>query len=207
MCTVSNISDKIRAYFGETIGLYFAFLGVYTWALIPPTLIGAVYFLTSWDNVYRDAIFALFNLVWATVFLEAWKRYCNELTFRWGTINTVRSEEPRASYHGNIGKNSITGKPELKYPKWKRTVRFYCISIPIVLACLYMVFAVMLVYFRCQDWVERKYDREGGALNFINLYTPTVGYAVVIGIMNTIYRKIAKFLNDWGRFNTGVYLN
>uniref|UniRef100_A0A8C4ZLP7 Anoctamin n=1 Tax=Gadus morhua TaxID=8049 RepID=A0A8C4ZLP7_GADMO len=37
--------DLIRKYFGEQIGLYFAWLGVYTQLLIPPSLLGIVVFV------------------------------------------------------------------------------------------------------------------------------------------------------------------
>lgn len=34
-----------RKYFGEQIGLYFAWLGVYTQLLIPPSVLGIIVFL------------------------------------------------------------------------------------------------------------------------------------------------------------------
>ncbi|XP_067356414.1 anoctamin-1 [Channa argus] len=37
--------DMIRKYFGEQIGLYFAWLGVYTQLLIPPSVLGIIVFL------------------------------------------------------------------------------------------------------------------------------------------------------------------
>ena len=32
-------------------------------------------------------IFSLFNVLWATVYLETWKRYSAELAYRWGTLD------------------------------------------------------------------------------------------------------------------------
>lgn len=34
-----------RKYFGEQIGLYFAWLGVYTQLLIPPSVLGIIVFI------------------------------------------------------------------------------------------------------------------------------------------------------------------
>ena len=36
------ISDAVRDYFGVKIGLYFAWLGFYTFMLIPPSIVGRV---------------------------------------------------------------------------------------------------------------------------------------------------------------------
>lgn len=45
-------------------------------------------------------VFALFNVVWATLFLERWKRREAELAYRWGTLDTPAEslEEPRPQF-------------------------------------------------------------------------------------------------------------
>lgn len=45
-------------------------------------------------------VFALFNVVWATLFLERWKRRGAELAFKWGTLDTPSEslEEPRPQF-------------------------------------------------------------------------------------------------------------
>jgi len=133
--------------------MYFAFLGFYTVALIPPAFIGVLYFITSWKSMYREAIFAVFNLIWATIFLEAWKRYCSEMAFRWEQIEETdgtKGQEPRADYHGILGKNPVTGKPEPVYPKYKRVMGFYGVTVPIIGFCLMVAFYIMLGYFYLQ---------------------------------------------------------
>lgn len=32
-------------------------------------------------------LFSVFNVVWVTTYLQAWKRYSAELAFRWGTLD------------------------------------------------------------------------------------------------------------------------
>lgn len=41
--------------------------------------------------------FALFNVVWATLYLEDWKRRSAELAFKWGTLDKKDEllEDPR----------------------------------------------------------------------------------------------------------------
>ncbi|XP_071174438.1 anoctamin-10-like isoform X2 [Mytilus edulis] len=191
--------DRIQYYFGDKIALYFAFLGFYTIALLPPAMIGIIYFVTSWESMYREAIFSVFNLIWATLFLEAWKRYNAELSFRWGTTDIVSSkfEEPRANFYGKIGRNVVTGKPEPVYPKWKRVARFYGVTVPVVAFWLVVAFYVMLGYFYLQALADKKYENDKSWFNMGVLYLPTAIYAIIIGVVNTIYRSVAKKLNDW----------
>lgn len=32
-------------------------------------------------------LFSIFNVIWVTTYLQAWKRYSAELAFRWGTLD------------------------------------------------------------------------------------------------------------------------
>ena len=49
----------------------------------------------------------------------------------------------------------MTGRLEPKYPKWKRSVKFYGVSVPVVFLCLVIAFIIMLYYFSWQDVVDR----------------------------------------------------
>lgn len=52
-------------------------------------------------------VFALFNVVWATLFLERWKRRGAELAYKWGTLDTPSEslEEPRPQFRVGEAKN------------------------------------------------------------------------------------------------------
>ncbi|XP_077978794.1 anoctamin-10-like [Glandiceps talaboti] len=191
--------DKIRSYFGDTIALYFAFLGYYTMGLIVPALFGLFYYIWHSSKDIPDksyATFAIFNLLWATLFLEGWKRKCSGFTYYWGTYGMKKFEEPRASFVGTIGRNAVTGRVELVYPKWKRSVKKYCVSGPVISIFLILAVATMLGYFWFEDWLNSKVDvstTSGQLLQFV----PSSLYAVVIVILNAIYRQVATLLNDW----------
>jgi anoctamin-8 len=84
--------DEITEYFGVKIGMYFAWLGHYTTALSIPAIAGFFFWLccNGKHQTLEDVgyvFFSVFNVVWVTTYLQAWKRYSAELAFRWGTLD------------------------------------------------------------------------------------------------------------------------
>lgn len=97
--------DDIAEYFGVKVALYFAWLGHYTCALCVPAVLGTILWAGLWGRgqTAQDIghiLFSLFNVTWASVYLEAWRRYSVELSFRWGTLSTPPEllEPPRPLY-------------------------------------------------------------------------------------------------------------
>lgn len=94
-------TDDICQYFGVKIAMYFAWLGMYTKWLVAPAVLGIITFvLSNRSEVTRDwciLFFNIFNIVWATLFLEAWKRKSAELAYKWGTMDMPSDalKEPR----------------------------------------------------------------------------------------------------------------
>ncbi|XP_043741496.1 anoctamin-10 isoform X4 [Cervus elaphus] len=190
--------DRIRGYFGETIALYFGFLEYFTFALIPMAIIGLPYYLFAWEDYDKYVIFASFNLIWSTVILEVWKRGCASMTYRWGTLVMKRKfEEPRPGYHGVLGINAVTGREEPLYPSYKRQLRIYLVSLPFVCLCLYFSLFVMMIYFDMEAWALGLHEDSGSEWTSILLYVPSIIYAIVIEIMNRLYRYAAEFLTSW----------
>uniref|UniRef100_A0A8D2KI85 Anoctamin n=1 Tax=Urocitellus parryii TaxID=9999 RepID=A0A8D2KI85_UROPR len=190
--------DSIRGYFGETIALYFGFLEYFTFALIPMAVIGLPYYLFAWEDYDKYVIFASFNLIWSTVILEVWKRGCANMTYRWGTLLMKRQfEEPRPGFHGVLGINSITGREEPVYSSFKRQLRIYLVSLPFVCLCLYFSLYVMMIYFDMEVWALSLHEDSGSEWTNILLYVPSIIYAIIIEIMNRLYRYAAEFLTSW----------
>ncbi|CAJ0927868.1 unnamed protein product [Ranitomeya imitator] len=191
-------SNNIRHYFGDTIGLYFGFLEYFTLALIPMALIGIPYYFFAWEDYDKYVIFATFNLVWSTVILEVWKRYCSTMTYRWGTLLMKREfEEPRPGFHGVLGINPVTGKKEPTYSSLKRQLRIYLVSVPFVCLSLYFAIYVMMIYFSLESWVMTYDHEQQSTFSNLLLFVPSIIYAVVIEIMNRIYRYAAEFLTNY----------
>lgn len=150
--------DDIAEYFGVKVALYFAWLGHYTCALSVPALIGTILWLGLWGRGQTahdigHVVFSLFNVAWASLYLEAWKRYSIELSFRWGTLSTPLDllEPPRPLYKGHLVESPVTGRLEPEESlAWKRRAFQYFVSFPIIGLCLFAVFIVMFVMLRLQ---------------------------------------------------------
>ncbi|XP_023170241.2 anoctamin-8 isoform X3 [Drosophila hydei] len=216
--------DDIAAYFGVKVALYFAWLGHYTCALGVPAVFGTILYCILWGKgqTAQDmghVLFSLFNVAWASLYLEAWKRYSVELAFRWGTLSTPPEllEPPRPLYKGPLEENNVTGRLEPKEaPAWQRRAFRYLVSFPVIGLCLCVVFAVMFLMLRFQDWLDHhKIPDRGIAQCMYNLHKdwwdsklpedsvlcclsviPKVLLAGAITLMDEAYFKLAVWLND-----------
>ncbi|KAM8874600.1 anoctamin-8 isoform 1-T1 [Spinachia spinachia] len=189
--------DDICDYFGVKIAMYFAWLGFYTTSMLYPAVIGFVlWMLTESDQTSRDiccVVFALFNVVWATLFLERWKRRGAELAFKWGTLDTPLEslEEPRPQFRGVKRCSPITGCEEFHYPPWRRRVFRWLVSLPICILCLCFVFLVMLICFELQEFVMGIKE-----MPRLARFIPKIMLAITVTACDEVYRKIACWLND-----------
>ncbi|KAM6938967.1 anoctamin-8 [Lycodopsis pacificus] len=189
--------DDICDYFGVKIAMYFAWLGFYTTSMLYPAVIGFVlWMLTESDQTSRDiccVVFALFNVVWATLFLERWKRRGAELAFKWGTLDTPSEslEEPRPQFRGVKRCSPITGCEEFHYPPWRRRVFRWLVSLPICILCLCFVFLVMLICFELQEFVMGIKE-----MPRLARFIPKIMLAITVTACDEVYRKIACWLND-----------
>ncbi|CAG0919431.1 unnamed protein product [Notodromas monacha] len=195
--------DLICNYFGVKIAFYFAWLGHYTTALLLPGIAGLAYwcgFCNAGDQVSEDAGFVLLavvNVIWATVFLEAWKRKEKELAYKWGTLDQ-RDElltDPRPMYTGPIEVSPVTGILEPCFAPWKRNVVRYVFSFPLMLFCLTVVSGVMWTMLQIQDYWDDYLEKSFPYLTVAS-YIPKVIMALLVTFFDWIYKHVAVWLND-----------
>ncbi|XP_027403984.1 anoctamin-8 isoform X3 [Bos indicus] len=189
--------DEICDYFGVKIAMYFAWLGFYTSAMVYPAVFGSVlYTFTEADQTSRDVscvVFALFNVVWSTLFLEEWKRRGAELAYKWGTLDSPGEavEEPRPQFRGVRRISPVTQAEEFYYPPWKRLLFQMLVSLPLCLTCLACVFLLMLGCFQLQELVL---SMKG--LPRLARFLPKVMLALLVSASAEGYKKLAVWLND-----------
>ncbi|XDV27249.1 hypothetical protein PO909_030811 [Leuciscus waleckii] len=189
--------DDVCDYFGVKIGMYFAWLGFYTNSMLYPAVIGfLLWIFAESDQTSQDiccVVFALFNVVWATLFLERWKRREAELAYRWGTLDTPTEslEEPRPQFRGIKRCSPVTGCEEFFYPPWKRRMFRWFVSFPICVLCLCFVCLAMFMCLELQEFVM-----ETKELPSICRFIPKILLAITVTVCDEVYKKIALWLND-----------
>uniref|UniRef100_A0A5F8HCU2 Anoctamin n=1 Tax=Monodelphis domestica TaxID=13616 RepID=A0A5F8HCU2_MONDO len=189
--------DDICDYFGVKIAMYFAWLGFYTSAMVYPAVFGSVlYTFTEADQTSRDiccVIFAIFNVIWSTLFLEEWKRRGAEFAYKWGTLDTPGEaiEEPRPQFRGIRRISPVTNAEEFYYPPWKRLLFQLLVSLPVCAACLVGGFLLMLGCFQLQELVLSV-----KGLPRLVRFLPKIGLALLVSACAEAYKKLAYWLND-----------
>lgn len=112
---------RIKDYFGEKVGLYFVFLGHYTSLVILAAIVGfAFYIVTIVQSPNSPAIpgFCVFMSLWATFFLEFWKRKQTRYAMMWGMVGIEEAEEERPAFTDSdlvVDINSPVNGEEVKF--------------------------------------------------------------------------------------------
>lgn len=180
--------DKIRHYFGESIGLYFGFLGFYSRSLIFPAILGVVQYFVPYELL---PFCCVFYLIWITTFLELWKRKSSVFAYRWGTISLTTLDVPRADFEGKVGPDPITGRMTPQYPYWKTLRQIYFVSVPIILMCLILAGYITIAQFWVEDYLISVYGIE----SYIPLI-PSIVISIWIALLPTQYSKFATWLTN-----------
>ncbi|XP_049531072.1 anoctamin-10 isoform X1 [Anopheles darlingi] len=182
--------DEIRDYFGESVGMYFSFLGFYTCALVVPTVFGFLQLGLS-EETETVPFFCVFYVVWMKVFLELWKRKSSSHAYRWGTITMTNLDEPRVGYYGKLARDPITGKWTPHYPKWKTYVQMYCVTAPIIGLCIAIAGFVTIFQFYVEAYLAEQFGPDAYIL-----YLPSVVNAIYIALSTLAYDRLATLLTD-----------
>lgn len=152
--------------------------------------------------------FAVFMSLWATVYLELWKRYSARITYRWDLSNFDKYEEfPRPEYLAKLSKggkkrlNIITKMYEPYIPFWRKqfplTVLSGAVVLFMVMVALASVLGVIIYRVALRIALSRSPDpaiAENSSL--ITSVTAAVINLVIIMIFNVIYGRVAYYLTE-----------
>ena len=203
--------DQIRDYFGEKVGFYFGFLGYSIKWMLPISVIGLAVFivqqirspaLLKW-NYIGSVFWSILMPIWATLFVEFWKRKSEARAVRWGMDTLDLAEPSRPSYSGNLKIGTWWGRvwidletaaekdPNLKRfnvyenPS-KRLRRAILGSWPILFLMTLVSLGIAWIFILLGAMVSSL----GGRV------AVSAANGVVIVILSIIYRVIARYLTE-----------
>lgn len=76
----------------------------------------------------------------------------------------------------------------------------YCISLPIVMVCLFLAFLVMLASFYAEERLTQLSKDPESGVNNLAVFLPSIVYSVLVYIVNLYYRQLANYLTEWGKY-------
>lgn len=92
----------IKDYFGESVAMFYAYLGFSTRYLLIASFVGLPIFILwhKFESGWFVTVYSIFLAIWATVFLNFWKRKQAEFNFRWNMIDFELNEPTRPAFLG-----------------------------------------------------------------------------------------------------------
>ncbi len=197
-----KISD-IKDYFGGRIGLYFTWLGHYTSWLVIAMAMGII----AWANVQANAsdpnavimpYFAGAMALWATLYLESWKRNQITMEMKWGTSGVEETQGSRPDFHGLKTIDPVTGESTLYYARHLRTDKLMksgvamTMAIGVVVGCLAVIFVIRAAI-----------ASNPGIASYADVISSCLT-AIQIELLNHYFNGMAVRLNDAENYRTDV---
>ncbi|KAJ3249875.1 Anoctamin-7 [Chytriomyces hyalinus] len=203
--------DDIASYFGETVGLYFAFIGFYNLWLLIATALGIIVVIYGLGQSYNSGkfdwfamfdndltpFFGLFMSLWAILMPLAWNRQTKFYAWKWSTSDYQKEETKRPQYKGETMRRSpITGKMEIFFPYKKRfrrqTISAFVLFLWILLVCSSIAGQVSVGAF-----LSPRVNNDIA----INAITSLLGLASIV-IMKIPFGSVVERLNEWENYRT-----
>uniref|UniRef100_A0A8C9MYF9 Anoctamin n=1 Tax=Serinus canaria TaxID=9135 RepID=A0A8C9MYF9_SERCA len=235
--------DLIRKYFGEKIGLYFAWLGLYTEFLIPSSAVGIIVFLYGCITIESDipskemcdqrnaftmcplcdkfcdywnlssacatarashlfdnpatVFFSIFMALWATMFLEQWKRLQMRLSYFWDLTGLEEEEEhPRPEYETKLLQKKLKNKniTTESSNEAELTHMFICLQIMLAFSAVFGVIVYRITTAAALSFSTNETTRSNVRVTVTA--TAVIINLVVVLILDEIYGAVAKWLTE-----------
>jgi Calcium-activated chloride channel len=192
--------NKIRNYFGEKIALYFEFLRFSQTSLLIPSLVGLFVFCIqntySQDSIFvltLNAIYSIFMTVWATVFLEYWRRKEAKQAIIWGQTKLEKIEVPRPQYKGTSRRSPITDDMDEIHFEPRHRLKYFILAFFVSGLVICMVLGIVASLLLFKKLNSGKYE-----VNGVDIIIPitSVVNAIQIQVFNYVYERLAKKLTE-----------
>jgi len=136
----------------------------------------------------------LFVPVWATYFLEQWKQKEATLAVQWGMSEFLDKEEKRPEFVGKPVVSPVTGYDDIEFSHSEYACR-QCCSQSLIMTCLLVVLAFVTSIFILRSVLTP-------ILGTLTNPLVAVLNALQIMVLNNIWGKVSRKLNDWENHRT-----
>jgi anoctamin-10/anoctamin-7 len=210
--------DDVRNYFGETVALYFHFMGHYTTWLAYLAIIGGIITIhliinagvyvgdlnKSIVKLYSVPILSFVLCIWTHLFLENWKKQEGLKAMEWGQTKFEDTAPVRSDFYGQEVPSYINGSPIIVFPN-REKIFLTRVSRATTLMAIMGVIAVVSAIFYYRYWsryitTDEATKNNGETISgFMN--------AVQINVLTLLYNSLAYYLNDSENFRTQYEYN
>jgi len=188
--------EDIRAYFGEPVAFYFAFLQFYLRWLIAPAIVGLIFFI--WQvavgkiAVLGISLLCFFMIFWSVAFVDFWARAESRFRMAWGMTKFEQKAVARPEFVGEWTHDSVSGLWTEEFSFFKRAFRISAIYTFVMIwisSCVVLVIVVLTLRDANPNDLPTKVY-----LGMIN--------AVMIFVFDMIYKFVSKYGNEWENHRT-----
>lgn len=172
------------------------------WDLASTTCVYA-YVTHFFDNDWTVGL-AVIASIWATLFLELWKRRQRILAYEWNMDSLEEEEEllrPEFPASRYITENKLTGKKKIRIPKFEKYSRLSAVVV-LVLTMIALVIAAVVGVIIYRAAVFASLSGHSNRMihtraRIITSATAAFLNLVAIKLMKFVYNKLAKWLTNF----------
>lgn len=187
--------NLMKDYFGEKVGFYFLCVKFYVSMNAIAGAIGFCFYipiLAGGNNPNNAGIpfFAVFMVIWCTLYLELWKRNEKYFALRWGMVGCETTESLRPTFMGMKTLSAINGKPTyIADPSIKSTQ--FVKSYGTILGCMCAVCLTLTIIFSI-----RHVFSQTSKVSYAATIVTSLMIAVQIQVFEMFYTDLAFRLNS-----------
>ena len=140
--------------------------------------------------------------LWATLYLDSWKREEINIAMKWGTfgVGSEAIERPEYIDHPSVYKDlsPVDGSPVLMFPRMQANFR-HGLSVSTSAFFVVCVIATIVGTLSVKFLMDEDEDAAGSASLVFSIMN-----AVVVAVMSNIYTVVAKILTDFENHRTDI---
>jgi hypothetical protein len=205
----------IRSYFGDKVGVYYAWIYHYTRFLTIPSILGLIvitmnlYFADY--SKYVLTLYAIAVVIWAQLFSIYWKRKCSEISIEWDNYShEYEKENTRREFKGTWRKSPITNQYEKYYSNNKRKF-LYLVSVSVIMPFICLSLLLNIIFFNLSGFIKPNlnsafelpffgiYAQNGNLFDpngRLNIFIPII-QSIVISWVYSVYSRLAVKTCNW----------